>query len=810
MAKNADGRWEITMEMKRAKEFYKFYNPAMSGDIAYIEDPEPDEEVANPFGSKNAVLRRPKAGAVAGASAGTAEEEYPKLSFGMWSRNYYLMRFGSQLSQKVSYDKNGDIASGDDNTTDKMPLTGYAVRDKDLTKRWQGEYGTTKDNATRVWLQSHKLRSSSTWKVHGLALKHLQLDAEVNCNYSLNVSYNSYWSTKGNDNSRYEALELINRGAGSGIMNLFLGPIAKNGAWGRWVGEKTGEWGTNDNGIWIDQIVISFPFDDFEVKLGVLGNNAYRSKDPMKLLSGKRTGDKEDIATNVELIVHPTKIKGLNLAIGGAHSWRDDTGGEGDFKDTVNANSRKFMTYFDASYTLSVVEFGYMNYFTSWSPMAIDMFANGDMTQGLWARIKPVKGLIIELQGANQLSTVYLDSTAVNDVNNYVLYRTKKTGFDFLANSAILASVSYVMPGFFDVAYTLAAGGTMFKGNLGAEDGRFSGWDDSDRRVVGTKNYSSKLVPYYYNNRGSQISNKIDLSIAPLKNDLIKIGYTHDLVIGKLDNVIGLAKEDKYDYYDNGIGLQTNKIQIDNLFNPSISSKVNKDLSLVAATQFSLTMYQDELQRIDGKDKSYKMATAFTFNKAKVGLKVSNISKILKSVNLDYTLEFQYYPGYYENGTTKTWEIMGNSIQWKNFYNQIVGTMYFDKDISLGLGFIVRNFRGDQRDGNVQNQFNPELMKKLVDAGQRTTADLENFYTAIVYYWNIGGALQFKWKLPFDDIANPTFFANIGLGWDPFAEDNDTTMDFREDKTSPMWTRGLTNNWKSEASIVAFGLQWAF
>ena len=54
-------------------------------------------------------------------------------------------------------------------------------------------------------------------------------------------------------------------------------------------------------------------FDDFEVKLGVLGNNAYRSKDPMKLLSGKRTGDKEDIATNVELIVHPTKIKGLNL-----------------------------------------------------------------------------------------------------------------------------------------------------------------------------------------------------------------------------------------------------------------------------------------------------------------------------------------------------------------------------------------------------------------------------------------------------------------------------------------------------------------
>ena len=76
------------------------------------------------------------------------------------------------------------------------------------------------------------------------------------------------------------------------------GPFAKNGAWGRYVGEYTSTWdsslNSDNNVIWIDQIVISFPFDDFEAKLGIMGNNGAKSKDPMGMLSGARTGWKED------------------------------------------------------------------------------------------------------------------------------------------------------------------------------------------------------------------------------------------------------------------------------------------------------------------------------------------------------------------------------------------------------------------------------------------------------------------------------------------------------------------------------------
>ena len=36
MVKNAQGEWEYRFVMERAKEFYKFYDPALEGDIAYF------------------------------------------------------------------------------------------------------------------------------------------------------------------------------------------------------------------------------------------------------------------------------------------------------------------------------------------------------------------------------------------------------------------------------------------------------------------------------------------------------------------------------------------------------------------------------------------------------------------------------------------------------------------------------------------------------------------------------------------------------------------------------------------------------
>ena len=334
MVKNAQGEWEYRFVMERAKEFYKFYDPALEGDIAYFEDPEMPESVANPFGSKNGVLRRPKAGgAGAAAAAEAAEEEYPKLNFGMWSRNTYNMWFGSNLSRKIAYDKDGKVATEgtvkiDGGLDEKVEgdNQNMAVVDQNLSHRWEGENGTTKGNATRVWLDKTRLRSSSTFKVHGMVFKHMQLDAEINFNFIVETNYSSYWKAS-DDTARVDAMNKIQRNAASQYMGLLFGPFAKNGAWGRYVGEYTSTWDSalnaDNNVIWIDQIVISFPFDDFEVKMGIMGNNGAKSKDPMVMLSGARTGWKEEIASNIEFYIHPKKVKNLNILVGLAHSWRD-------------------------------------------------------------------------------------------------------------------------------------------------------------------------------------------------------------------------------------------------------------------------------------------------------------------------------------------------------------------------------------------------------------------------------------------------------------------------------------------------------
>ena len=145
MVKNAQGEWEYRFVMERAKEFYKFYDPALEGDIAYFEDPEMPESVANPFGSKNGVVRRPKAGGAGAAAAAEAEEEYPKLNFGMWSRNTYNMWFGSNLSQRVKYKNDGSIDTGntpiatnDKDANDERiykdePSTGLAIENTNLS-----------------------------------------------------------------------------------------------------------------------------------------------------------------------------------------------------------------------------------------------------------------------------------------------------------------------------------------------------------------------------------------------------------------------------------------------------------------------------------------------------------------------------------------------------------------------------------------------------------------------------------------------------------------------------------------------------
>ena len=841
MVKNAQGEWEYRFVMERAKEFYKFYDPALEGDIAYFEDPEMPESVANPFGSKNGVVRRPKAGGAGAAAAAEAEEEYPKLNFGMWSRNTYNMWFGSNLSRKVAYDKDGKVAkegkvfiAGGTEETVKDDNQNMAVVDQNLSHRWEGENGTTAGNATRVWLDKTRFRSSSTFKVHGMVFKHMQLDAEINFNFNVETNYSSYWKAS-DDTARVDAMNNIQRDAASQYMGLLFGPFAKNGAWGRYVGEYTSTWdsslNSDNNVIWIDQIVISFPFDDFEAKLGIMGNNGAKSKDPMGMLSGARTGWKEEIASNIEFYIHPKKVKGLNILVGLAHSWRDMAdekgGGEVWLSGATNpgrmlTNDHKYMAYLNADYKVgNVAEFGAVAYWASWSPSALDMFMNGELTVAPWVRVTPIKGLTIEAEVATNASTIYMNDLEEDDnVLDYAKYRTKKDEWDIFANSAVLANVTYVMPSFFNVGVSFKAAGTMFKGLLGAQDGQFSGWDDSSRRVNGTENYTVGANPYYDNDRGASILTAVDFAIYPLKNKLLKVGTKEELVFGKMDSP--LMEED--------YGYDPDKRQIDFLSSPFIGTQW-KNLSANLGVTFSYTNYQDGTLGIVDKDgyltKRIEDSTnLFTFNTIWADFTYSNISKVLKSVEFLYQMEVSYYEGFYSNvGYESTWDVLKNSIQAKSMYNQMRATLYFDKDISLGVGFILRNFYGDQNNGNVLNKLNEGIINKAGinditaianlanDKEILTKADLKKAYWANrTDYWNVGWALQFKWKLPLEALQFPTFFVNLGLGWDPFDDDGSTTCNWYTGNDSAGQSSVYKNNkdWNEETSVFTVGLQWDF
>ena len=826
MVKNAQGEWEYRFVMERAKEFYKFYDPALEGDIAYFEDPEMPESVANPFGSKNGVLRRPKAGgAGAAAAAEAAEEEYPKLNFGMWSRNTYNMWFGSNLSRKIAYDKDGKVATEgtvkiDGGLDEKVEgdNQNMAVVDQNLSHRWEGENGTTKGNATRVWLDKTRLRSSSTFKVHGMVFKHMQLDAEINFNFIVETNYSSYWKAS-DDTARVDAMNDIQRNAASQYMGLLFGPFAKNGAWGRYVGEYTSTWDSalnaDNNVIWIDQIVISFPFDDFEVKMGIMGNNGAKSKDPMGMLSGARTGWKEEIASNIEFYIHPKKVKNLNILVGLAHSWRDMAdekgGGEVWLSGATNpsrmiTNDHKYMAYLNADYKIGFAEFGAVAYWASWSPSALDMFMNGELTVAPWVRLSPIKGLTIEAEVATNASTIYMNNLEEDDnALSYTKYKTKKEEWDILANSAVLANVTYVMPSFFNVGVSMKAAGTMFKGLLGAQDGQFSGWDDSSRRVNGIENYSVGANPYYDNDRGASILTAVDFAIYPLKNKLLKVGTKEELVFGKMDSP--LMEEDD--------GYNKDKRQIDFLSSPFIGTQW-KNLSANLGVTFSYTNYQDGVMKVDGEIASTNL---FTFNTVWADFTYSNISKVLKSVEFMYQMEVGYNDAFYDSCSANLWKIVGNSIQANKMYNQMRATLYFDKDISLGIGFILRNFWEHSNAG--LGQLNPAMLGKFdkatvqeVSGMEYTNAEQlkEAYWKGRTDYWNVGWALQFKWKLPLEKLQFPTFFVNLGLGWDPFDDDGSTTCNWYTGNDSAGKSSVYKNNadYTEETSVFTVGLQWDF
>jgi hypothetical protein len=373
------------------------------------------------------------------------------------------------------------------------------------------------------------------------------------------------------------------------------------------------------------------------------------------------------------------------------------------------------------------------------------------------------------------------------------------------------------MPSFFNVGVSMKAAGTMFKGLLGAQDGQFSGWDDSSRRVNGTENYSTGANPYYDNDRGASILTAVDFAIYPLKNKLLKVGTKEEFVVGKLDSPLMEEEKDSKGNLLN-TGKLTEKYQFDFLSSPFIGTQW-KNLSANLGVTFSLTSYDNGLATLANKEKTRYSTTFFTFNTVWADFTYSNISKVLKSVEFLYQMELNYYDAYYGGRYSEAaWDAMKNSIQAKGMYNQMRATLYFDKDISLGIGFILRNFYGDQK-ANALNQLNAAILEQLSDVdcqklgiGATSKEAVKAYWNNRTDYWNVGWAMQFKWKLPLEKLQFPTFFVNLGLGWDPFDDDGSTTCNWYTGNDSAGNSSVYKNNkdWNKESSVFTVGLQWDF
>jgi hypothetical protein len=192
-------------------------------------------------------------------------------------------------------------------------------------------------------------------------------------------------------------------------------------------------------------------------------------------------------------------------------------------------------------------------------------------------------------------------------------------------------------------------------------------------------------------------------------------------------------------------------------------------------------------------------------------------------------MEMAWYDAYYEENQVLLNALLNKGAQLKTMYNQVVAEMSFTKDITLGLGFIVRNYFGDQETA-VYNQVNPYVLDKLsanelktfnTAAGFKTDGGLpfssledtkKAWYKQRVDYWNCGWAIQFKYKIPVDWLQFPILFVNLGLGWDPFDDDGSTTQNWYKDKDSAhsdSWNKN-NSDWTSERSVFTIGLVWDF
>jgi len=777
MYKNADGNWEIKIKMETPKIIYKFYNPDIEGDAAYWDDPDNPDKTANPFGSFDYVLRRPKESASATTSDQGGEDEEYNPRVGLWSRTYYWNTISSDLTFKIQKKDDGSI------DPDK---TGFKNSDDDLkasnTRIWldQGQdlasLSDSEKKPVRVWYSGATFYTSATIKVHGKMLKNFVVDIEWNVQNKWSWEYGDYWSKTTYDDRMEFLADTAQAGASKGFEIFF----------------KT------TNATYHDQLVFSWEYPDIDARIGMFGCKYFKSKDPMKLIVGDVVGDKDISAKNLEFYIHPTKVKGLNINFGFASSSKKD---------------KLWMIYSDINYDIMKrYLIGMVNYLSSYSPEAVSMFNNGVYVSSLYATLKPIDGLTIWAQYAIQYHTAYMNGLSEDDSTGISSILNK--GYDFFGNSAVYLKAEYVKSNFFSIAYAFVAAGAQFNGSFSKDSAITTYKNDDFNSGFATPNELNYTMS---GNAVGNMRNVIDFFINPIRSNpgLLTIMYSHELSIFDLYSPLMadpyLNKDDNEnnddltskDYYN----VNKEKFRMLNVFKPSAQVKFKAgsvDMKINAGFDLSLTVkrasdinggWGDEdatLQKAkDATDDTRKYLTGafFTFDRAFVSMEIDKISDVLKKVTIDYSLKFVYYDGYWETDLAKFNAKYMNMIQWRKFINQILVGMKFKHDINVDAGFVFRYYHGEPSDKWTFYSF--------------TNTEMQKAYNAVPEYFNWGLAVGLTYTIPVKSIMEPQLFANVCLGWDPFDIGDLSTAIYnnrREDGS------GLDQ----QSSFITVGIKWDF
>lgn len=891
MTKNASGEWEITIPLDVPMIKYKFYDPAKSGDGAYLDDPEFVEKIANPFGTFDYLVKRPKGGKA-------AEDDFSPV-FGMWARIYYNINVMSDMTFKAVYDKDGKIVYNgfathewkEDGTIPESyfnaeaydswtgtylannPAKTNLMTDKQIGFSWApwqfyGENGTTPGSYTRLIFGRDSLSTSTTLKFHGMVAKNFKVDVEVNAQLFYSNSWSHYW--QGTDGSvmgivgatggNYSTLtqtqrdqvkdirelqsKQIFRDAASNFVSALFGGHGRDYVMAKQYYNKdtinsngtTVSGGTNygHGSMHVDQVAFTWTTKDFDISIAPAGGKSVQSGDYMGLIGGDRTGSTNYVQSNAQALIHPTAVKGLNANIGTTYSGvtGSNSGAGAAFKNTSNIG--RYLAYGDISYDImgwKKYKIGAIYTMSSYVPdsstyeldffrvyKGLDAFANAIHQMSVYANIAPIDGLNFDLQGAMELPTRYFDNISYTEENvNWMTDKASKTGYDFLAHSAYYFKGGY-SNNMFGIDVWSAGTGTRFEGDLAKNGSMFANFRDV---------WTDDLTETNYGGHGDalgKIKAGLNFNIKPLNSDLIKITYDHQFNIGARDVIYGdysfaFATQS---YKDQFAALAANtpdpykSIYMVNLFTPGVVSmfKVGSmDMEVGANATISLTSVVGETTFTDSPTTVKQVATnTVNLDKVNVRVKLSGISDILKSIDVDYQMRMYRFDaptlGYYgaaSGVSEQTFNEQNNLANWNRIINQVIVEAKFKNDIFVGAGYVFRIYHG------------------LTPAGQDASAATKvygptksmvyNYYT-VADYWNWGIALQFKYVIPVKALNTPTFFANLGIGWDPFHELDPgyaKTDSFQHDRRE--W--GQADDWSQAKTAFQFsdltlGLKWDF